>query len=105
MSWIGMLSICSLSLAVYGWSLSSQQFWGQEYHRLEELRRDERQLVAGTEMLKNNIAQQANAKPDGLVPQGSDNVVFLSPAPDRPQPTVGQSPAAPPPDAPTPLGY
>jgi hypothetical protein len=99
--------MCSLSLGVYGWSISSQQFWGQEYHRLEQLRRDERQLVAGTEMLKNNIAQQANAKPDGLVPQGSDNVVFLSPAPDRPLPTVRQSssPASQPPDARTPLGY
>jgi hypothetical protein len=41
------------------------------------------------------------------VPQGSDNVVFLSPAPDRPLPTVRQSssPASPPPDARTPLGY
>ena len=67
----------------YGWSVYSQQLWGKEYSRLQQLRRQERQLTAGSEMMKHDIAKHVNASQLGLVPQSSEQVIFLKPAVER----------------------
>jgi hypothetical protein len=91
------------TLGVYGWSVNSQQRWGENYRRLETLRRNERQLIAGTEAMKHNIAQTADPKMLGLETKKSENTVFVQPAPPRPIPThQTPTPAAPPA---SPLGY
>lgn len=89
------------TLGVYGWSVNSQQRWGESYRRLETLRRNERQLVAGTEAIKHNIAQTTDPKQLGLEPQKSENSVFVQPAAPRPAPkptTEATTPVSP-------LGY
>lgn len=100
----GTLSIAVLS--VYGQTVYSQQLWSQEYRKLENLQRNERQLTAASEVLKNQIAQQAETSRAGLVPSNPANTIFLQPAPQRPAPVA--TPIAPEDAKPTtfsPLGY
>lgn len=100
----GALSIAVLS--VYGQTVYSQQLWSQEYRKLENLQRHERQLTAASEVLKNQIAQQAETSRAGLVPSNPANTIFLQPAPQRPAPAP--MPPAPVESQPTsfsPVGY
>jgi hypothetical protein len=95
--------LATATVGVYGWSVYSQQLWGKEYNRLQQLRHQERQLTASSEMLKHDIAKHVNAKELGLVPQSAEQTIFLKPAPERkPAPQRETAPPAPP--AP-PLGY
>ncbi len=98
------LALIASALGAYGWSVHSQQSWGESYRRLEVLRRNERQLMAGTEMLKQNIAQTADPKALGLEVRKSENAVFIKAAPQR---TVAHpaSPAKAKPPQSNPLGY
>ncbi|NDJ19620.1 hypothetical protein [Myxacorys almedinensis] len=90
-------------LAVYGWTVYSQQVWGKEYQQLETLRRHERQLTTNKEMLKDQIAKQGNRPGSTLVPQSPDRLIFLRPAPSRGD---APTPLTPPQASPiAPLGY
>lgn len=89
-------------LAVYGWTVYSQQLWGKEYSRLEQLRRNERQFTASGEALKNQIANQSNRPGASLVPQNPDSLIFLKTAPARPDQPVSASSSSSPV---APLGY
>lgn len=95
--------LATATVGVYGWSVYSQQLWGKEYNRLQQLRHQERQLTASSEMLKHDIAKHVNAKELGLVPQSAEQTIFLKPAPERkPAAQRETAPAAPPA---APLGY
>lgn len=100
------LTLCLVGsvLAVYGWTVYSQQLWSTNYQRLETLQRNERQLTAANEVLKNQIAQQAESPNSGLVIPRPDQTIFLQPAPLR-DPVA--APASPAPDLQPvrPLGY
>lgn len=89
-------------LAVYGWTVYTQQLWGKEYSRLEQLRRNERQITANGEVLKNQIATQSNRPDASLVPQNPDSLIFIKSAPLRPEKPVAASPQSSPV---APLGY
>ncbi|GAP97288.1 hypothetical protein [Leptolyngbya sp. NIES-2104] len=89
-------------LAVYGWTVYAQQLWGKEYSRLEQLRRNERQITTSGEVLKNQIANQSNRPGSTLVPQNPDNLIFLRTAPARPEKPVSASSQSSPV---APLGY
>lgn len=80
-----MLLLVAGALSVYGWTVYVQQLWGQEYHRFESLRTQERQLISSNEALKNEMAQQAEAPGSGLMVPDPDDTIFLTPAPPRPQ--------------------
>jgi type IV secretory pathway TrbD component len=100
----GTLAIAVLS--VYGQTVYSQQLWSQEYRKLENLQRNERQLTAASEVLKNQIAQQAETSRAGLVPSNPDNTIFLQPAPQRPAPApMPLAPEAAQPAPFSPIGY
>lgn len=89
-------------LAVYGWTVYSQQLWGREYSKLEQLRRAERQVTANGEVLKNEIANQAERPNSGMVPSKPENMIFLKTAPMRPaNPTNASSQSSPV----APIGY
>ncbi|NJO40190.1 MAG: hypothetical protein HC769_12615 [Cyanobacteria bacterium CRU_2_1] len=92
-------------LAVYGWTVYAQQRWGQEYRNLEALKKQERQLIATNEALKNQIAQQAEAPNGGLVLPDPSTTIFLTPA--SPRPMVEPEINLPPPQSipAKPLGY
>lgn len=71
------------TLIIYGWTVYSQQMWSQSYRKLLTLQRDERQLTTTNEVLKNNMAQQAEDQAMGLVPPNPATTIFLSSAQER----------------------
>jgi hypothetical protein len=78
--------LVTITLVVYGWTVYSQQIWGQSYRRLQNLQRHERQLMTTTEVLKNKMAQEAEKEPSQLVSPTPSRMIFLSPAPVTPNP-------------------
>ncbi len=91
-------------LATYGWTVYTQRFWSEQYRQLETLQRYERQLTTANEVLKNQMALQAESPASGLTLPSANNTIFLQPAPQRPE---VDPPAEPPiePQPPTPVGY
>ncbi|NJR38634.1 MAG: hypothetical protein HC781_07030 [Leptolyngbyaceae cyanobacterium CSU_1_4] len=71
-------------LAIYGWTVLTQQRWGYEYRRWGALQKHEQQLMATNEVLKNQMAQQAEMPKAGLVAPSPSNMIFLAPAALRP---------------------
>ncbi|MBW4515539.1 MAG: hypothetical protein KME11_09970 [Timaviella obliquedivisa GSE-PSE-MK23-08B] len=80
-------------LAIYGWTVFTQQRWGQEYRRWGALQKQEQQLMATNEVLKNQMAQQAETPKTGLVAPSPSSMIFLAPAAPRPavQPDIEAS--------------
>jgi hypothetical protein len=109
--WISTIALSTLALGVYGWSVYSQQQWGKAYSQLERLQRNERQLIANKEMMKNQIAQQVDPEALGLAPQKSNEVIFIKPDANPAPPDGAQSGATKPDSQPNelpvnqPLGY
>jgi hypothetical protein len=103
--WIVTVILAVSTLVIYGWSVYSQQQWGMAYRDLDRLRRNERQLISGSEMMKNQIAEKVDAANLGLAPQVAKDVIFLQPAPAQPA-APAPKPEPPAPDNPTtPSGY
>jgi hypothetical protein len=90
-------------LLTYGWTVVTQQRWGHEYRHWEALQKHEQQLMATNEVLKNQMAQQAENPKVGLVAPDPSSMIFLTPAP--PRPTVQVQLSTPDPIPNKPLGY
>ncbi|MBC6418511.1 MAG: hypothetical protein GDA44_06820 [Prochloron sp. SP5CPC1] len=58
--------------------------WSKSYGELEALLRDERELIATNEALKNQLADLAEKPETGLVPITPKTTIFLDPAQERP---------------------
>jgi hypothetical protein len=71
------------AVATYGWAVYSQQQWGMNFSNLNTLRRDERQLLKSSELMKNDIARRNDPKQYGLVPRNAEHIVVIPPAPLR----------------------
>lgn len=78
------LGLAGGAIVTYGWTVYSQQLWGSAMARLEKLRSNERELTANAELMKNELAHDANPKAYGLVPQSPQHFIFVKPAPPRP---------------------
>lgn len=80
-------------LVIYGWTVFTQQRWGHEYRRWGALQKHEQQLMATNEVLKNQMAQQAEVPKTGLVAPNPSSMIFLIPAAPRPavQPDIEAS--------------
>ena len=76
------------ALTLYGLTVYSQQRWSQEYQKLETLRLQEQQLSAASEVLKNQLAKEAQNPETGLSPQKPADTIFLSPVPENRSPVV-----------------
>ncbi|OUC12906.1 MAG: hypothetical protein B0A82_20010 [Alkalinema sp. CACIAM 70d] len=85
------LVLAGSAIVTYGLTIYSQQLWGKEFARLEQFRRNERQLTANSELMKNEIARNAKPADYGLVPRSTDHLILIKPAPPRPPKEV-QSP-------------
>lgn len=107
---VAVILILGGALSLYGLTVYSEQRWSQEYQKLENLRLREQQLSAASEVLKHQLAKEAENPETGLASQKPGEMIFLEPAP------VGRSPQAatlPSPEsslqrqgvAETPLGY
>jgi hypothetical protein len=70
-------------LVVYGWTVYSQQLWSQAYRKLQTLQRSERQLTTNNEVLKNQLAQEAQTSATKLVSPSPATAIFLRPAPEN----------------------
>ncbi|MDP8934235.1 MAG: hypothetical protein M3N42_08835, partial [Cyanobacteriota bacterium] len=68
---------------VYG-----EQRWSQDYQKLETLRLQEQQLSAASEVLKHQLAKEAQNPETGLTPQNPGDTIFLQPAPEIRSPLV-----------------
>jgi hypothetical protein len=100
--------LVTATLLVYSSTMYTQQLWSKEYRRLEQLKRQERQLTTSGEILKHQLAGQAERPGSGLVPKTATSTIFLKPAPLRQTPAVRTGPPKVEPlqpAPPTPLGY
>ncbi|MHC5615599.1 MAG: hypothetical protein ACYTXA_32670 [Nostoc sp.] len=68
------------TLAVYGWTVYSQQLWSQSYRRLQGLQRHEQLLMTTNATLTNKMAQEAEQPTAGLVSPTPQGMIFLPPA-------------------------
>jgi hypothetical protein len=64
-------------LVAYGWTVYSQQVWSQSYRKLVSLQRHERQLNITNNVLKNNMATDAEKPNAGLVSPSPAGTIFL----------------------------
>lgn len=93
------------TLTLYAWTVYTQQQWTQEYRKLENLQRDERYLTTTNEVIKNQLAQQAEKPSTGLVAPTPAKTIFLQPAPQRQPPTARTKTVDPDLSSKAPLGY
>ena len=100
-----MLVLVVAMAAVYGWTVYSQKMWSQAYRKLETLQRHERQLMTTNEVLKNQMALQAEKLAMGLVPPNPTSLLFLQPTPQRSAPAATKPTVQPKQLTPIPLGY
>ncbi|NJK37482.1 MAG: hypothetical protein HC835_04530 [Oscillatoriales cyanobacterium RM2_1_1] len=77
--------VVGVTLVAYGMTVYMESLWSQEYQTLEALRTEEQQLRAAGEVLKHKIAQETEQDDTGLVPREPANMIFLHPAPLRPE--------------------
>lgn len=81
------------SIGLYASTVQIPKLWSQEYQNLENLQRQERQLIAINETIKYQIAQEAG-KNDSLSVSTPESAVFVSPAKVRiktiPEQTINQ---------------
>ncbi len=98
------LGLSTAALAVYGWTFYLKHHWSPQYHQLEELRRNERQMSAYIGVIKDDIASQAGRSHSTLVPKSPETLIFVKPSTNRnaPAPAKSAKPAMAPID---PVGY
>jgi len=83
---VAVMLILGGALSIYGLTVYSEQRWSQEYQKLETLRLREQQLSAVSEVLKHQLAKEAENPETGLASQKPGEMIFLPPIP------VGRSP-------------
>lgn len=76
-------ALVGLALVSYGVSVYVDRQLDQATRRLTQLQRSEQQLTTVNEVLKNYMAQQAEATGTGLIPPTPEHVIFLRPAQQR----------------------
>ncbi|NJM76124.1 MAG: hypothetical protein HC852_10425 [Acaryochloridaceae cyanobacterium RU_4_10] len=93
-------------LPLYAWSVSTQRSWGERYQNHEQLRQDVQRWLTETETRKHDITEQAELKPQGYVPQGPANSIFLPEMAPRPaHPPIPPARVQIKPDVNAPLAY
>lgn len=74
----------SVSIGLYISTVQIPKLWSQEYQQLENLQRQERQLIAINETIKYQIAQEA-AQDDRLSVSEPESAIFVPPAKVEPK--------------------
>ncbi|MGB3405330.1 MAG: hypothetical protein WBA77_21780 [Microcoleaceae cyanobacterium] len=76
----------STGLGLYGVTVYNDSIWSKEYQTLERLRRQDHQFRAANEVLKNQIAKDAeNPRNRSKGDKPMDNMIFMQPASLRPE--------------------
>lgn len=81
-STVGVVLLLGTALSLYGLTVYGEQRWNVEYQKLETLRRSEQQLNAASEVLKHQLATEAQNPDTGLAPQKPAETIFLAPVPE-----------------------
>ena len=102
-STIAVVIMGGLTLLAYSWTVHSQRSWSRAYSQLATLRQDEPQLTRANEVLKEHLAQEAEALHSGLIEPNPAHMLYLEPAELRPAREVPPAPA--PAQDNAPLGY
>jgi len=94
---------------VYCSTVYIQQLWGQQYRTFERLERNQRQMTTVGEVLKDQMAQQAEQPDSGMTPLNPERMIFVNPSQSA-QPAASSPPTPTPAASPTkpsslPLGY
>ena len=63
------VTLVGLALGLYGQSVYQQRQWGQAYERLEDLKKIEQQGMTFNEVMKNNLAEQAEQPGSSMQPR------------------------------------
>jgi hypothetical protein len=69
------------ALSLYGLTVYGEQRWSQDYQKLETLRLQEQQLSAASEVLKHQLAKEAQNPETGLAAAESWEHDFLAAGP------------------------
>ena len=69
--------LVTLTLSVYGWTVRVPTLWSQEFRKLTKLQQEERYLVGANEVLKHQLAQQAQKPEVGLTQLHPKDLIFL----------------------------
>ena len=67
--------------AIYGWTVYAQEQWNQQFKKLEQLQRQERQLTNAAGSFDNEMLQSIQKKPGDLVRESPEKSIFLQAAP------------------------
>ena len=97
--------LVSLTLVGYGTSVYLDRQVNQATRRLSQLQRNEQQITTANASLTRHLAQQIEQPETGLQPPKPDQVIFLRPAPQRPNRPVAEPTGTPEIQANRPLGY
>ncbi len=76
---------------VYSWTVYAQESWNDRYHKLEGLKRYERQLTTAEEAIDHNLVTNAQKIPGHLIREKPEQSLFLEAAPLRPSKTTSPS--------------
>lgn len=89
--------LVAATLVVYGWTVYSQELWSQAYQKLQNLRREERQLTTTSEVLQNKMATEGEKPSTGLVAPTPARAIFINPASHNlnSMPSLGDAPQTP----------
>jgi len=71
--------------AIYGWTVYAQEQWNQQYKKLEQLKRQERQLTTAEGSFDNDMLRSVQKNPRELVRERPEQSIFLQAAPLRPK--------------------
>ncbi|PZU96161.1 MAG: hypothetical protein DCE90_10480 [Pseudanabaena sp.] len=71
--------------AIYGWTVYAQEQWNQQYKKLEQLKRQERQLTNAAGAFDNELLKSIQKQPGDLVRESPEKSIFLKAAPLRPK--------------------
>lgn len=77
--------IVGVTLSTYGITVYRESIWTQQYQTLEDLRTEEQQLRTANEILKHELATEAEQPDIGLVEKQPLDMIFLHPAATRPE--------------------
>jgi hypothetical protein len=88
------LGLVTVALGVYGWTVYTPMQWSREYTKLKTLQQTERQLLANTESIKNQLARQAEQPQSGLVKVSPQQNIFLPATMIPPPPAVQEKATA-----------
>jgi hypothetical protein len=66
--------------AIYGWTVYAQEQWNQQFKKLEQLQRQERQLTNAAGSFDNEMLQSIQKKPGDLVRESPEKSIFLQAA-------------------------